>query len=75
VAAVQAEAGLALARLTEQPASQTAAAWPAAWALALQRLQPLRWLILGLSLAGAARLAIRPGTLIPLPVLRRMSGR
>lgn len=53
---VRAEAGLALARLREQPAA--ASAWPASLAATLNRLQAMRWLILGLSLAGAAWLAV-----------------
>ncbi len=55
-AQVRTEAGLALIRLREQPAS--APAWPVSLAVTLNRLQAMRWLILGLSLAGATWLAV-----------------
>jgi HEAT repeat protein len=54
--AVRAEAGQALARIPEQRAG---------WAPTLNQLQPLRWLLLALSLAGAAWLAVGRGALVP----------
>jgi len=39
----------------------------AAWAAALNQLQPLRWLVLALSLAGAAWLMIGRRSLVSLP--------
>jgi HEAT repeat protein len=56
VAEVQAEAGRAMARLAEQATPVTR--WPATWAPVLNRLQAMRWLVLALSLAGAAWLAM-----------------
>jgi HEAT repeat protein len=66
---VQAEAGLALARLAEAPA--VASHRPAALTSALGRLEPLRWLVLGLSLAGAAWLMLSGPQRSRLPVLNR----
>jgi HEAT repeat protein len=58
---VQQEAAWALTRLGEQ--ADTAARWPLAWAPLLVRFQAMRWLILALSLGGAAWLTAgkRPG--------------
>jgi HEAT repeat protein len=55
-AAVQAAAAWSLARIPAETAA--ASPWFADWAPVLNRLQPLRWLVLGLSLAGAAWLAM-----------------
>jgi len=68
-AVVQAEAGLALARLEEAPA--VTSRWPAALTTALSRLEPLRWLVLGLSLAGAAWLMLSGPQRRSVPVLGR----
>jgi HEAT repeat protein len=55
-ALVQAAAGRALIDMPQQiPA---ASAWPTSWAPALNQWQPVRWLVLVLSLAGAAWLAM-----------------
>ncbi len=53
---VRAAARWAAARLREQPAA--ASLWPANLAATLNRLQAMRWLILGASLAGAAWLMV-----------------
>jgi len=47
---VQTEVAWALARVPEQAAAH----WPASWAPTLSRFQAARWLVLALSLAGAA---------------------
>jgi HEAT repeat protein len=60
---VRAVAGQALSQLGEAPA--TAGRWPASWAPALRQLQPMRWLILGFSLAGAAWLSLGRRQLSP----------
>ncbi len=72
-AAVQAAARAALARVDEKP--PTVAPWPAIWAPILQRLQIMRWLLLALSLVGAAWLAVDRKSLPLLPVLQRDSRR
>jgi len=69
VAEVRAAAGQALSQLGETPA--VAARWPASWAPALLHLQPMRWIILGLSLAGAAWLSLGRRQLLPVPVRQR----
>jgi len=69
VAEVRAAAGQALSQLGETPAM--AARWPASWAPALLHLQPMRWIILGLSLAGAAWLSLGRRQLLPVPVRQR----
>ncbi len=66
--AVQPQLAWALARLPEQAA---AAGWTLALAPTLDRLQPLRWLILALSLAGAAWLVLVQPALVPASVARR----
>lgn len=71
VALVQAAAGRALATTPQQPAS--ARGWPESWAPVLNQWQPVRWLILGLSLAGAAWLAIGQRTLSLAHLPRRIS--
>ena len=69
VASVRAEAASALTRLPD--GASEAAGWPARWAPTLSRLEPLRWLLLGLSLVGATWLAAGRERLSPLPVPRR----
>jgi len=66
--AAQSQAAWALARLPQQTAT---ASWTLTLAATLDRLQPLRWLILGLSLAGAAWLALAQPVLAPAAVARR----
>jgi hypothetical protein len=65
-AEVRAQATWALARIPEQ--APTSVRLPADWASTLNRLQPVRWLFLALSLAGAAWLMIgdRVKTLVSL---------
>jgi HEAT repeat protein len=67
-ATVQAEANVALTRLHEPSAA--AATWVETLAVALNRLQPLRWLVLALSVAGAAWIGLGRGYLSPALVLR-----
>jgi HEAT repeat protein len=69
VAAVRSQASVALARIPENAAA--AAALPARWAPTLSRLEPLRWLLLSLSLAGAIWLAAGPQRLLAWPIVRR----
>jgi HEAT repeat protein len=73
VDAVQAEAGAALMRIEKQP--EMAARWPASWAPALSRFQALRWLVLALSLAGAAWLAVANTRPSLLPAFQRVARR
>ncbi len=68
-AAVQAEAGLALAQL--EASSASAPGWTAALASALNEFQALRWLVLGLSLAGAAWLVLGNPQRTVVPVFNR----
>jgi len=71
---VREQASQALAQLGEGAGQRArAAGWPRNWAPALNRLQPLRWLFLISSLAGAAWLALGQGRLSPLPLLRRIT--
>jgi HEAT repeat protein len=70
-AAVRARATSALARIPDDV--QASASWPARWAPALSRLEPLRWLLLVLSLVGAACLATGPDRWSLVPALRRSS--
>lgn len=72
-ASVQLAAAGALARIEGQQV--TAARWPASWAPTLNRLQPLRWSILGLALVGAVWLALGQKSLSPLVVLQRQERR
>jgi HEAT repeat protein len=66
---VQAEAGRSLARIEQEPVRTTS--WLASVAPTLNRLQALRWLILGISLAGAALLAATNTRLATLPVFQQ----
>jgi HEAT repeat protein/photosystem II stability/assembly factor-like uncharacterized protein len=68
-AAVQSAAESALVRIGQQP--HATVPWPASWAPTLNRLQPVRWFILVLSLVGAAWLALRNTRLSPVPVIPR----
>lgn len=71
---VREQAGQALSQLGELAGREgRAAGWPQNWAPALNRLQPLRWLFLAFSLAGAAWLALGQGPLLPVPLLRRIT--
>lgn len=71
---VREQAGQALSQLGERFGQQEqTAGWPQNWAPALNRLQPLRWLFLVTSLAGAALLALGQGRLSPVPWLRRFT--
>ena len=70
-AAVRAAADMALVRIGERPV--VGVRWPAAWAPALYRLQAVRWLVLGLSLAGAAWLAVGQRRLSLRPAPQRHS--
>lgn len=72
---VRSHAGEALGQLAERAGGRQGqtAGWPANWAPALSRVQPLRWLLLGLSLAGAAWLALGQGRLSAMPIARRRS--
>lgn len=65
-AAVRAEASRSLARLEQAPVST--AGWITGLALALDRLQALRWSILVMSLAGSAWLAMSDNRLAAWPV-------
>jgi HEAT repeat protein len=49
--------------------------WAARWALALNQLQPLRWLVLALSLAGAAWLMMGTKSLVTVPLRLRFRHR
>jgi HEAT repeat protein len=66
---VQIAAKWALSHLPEQPAA--ASGWATHWGPALGRLQPMRWLVLGLSLAGAAWLMMGSGSLATVPLRLR----
>jgi hypothetical protein len=69
---VRTAAEWALAHVPEQPAA--ASSWATRWVPALSRLQPMRWLVLALSLAGAAWLMRGAGSraaAIPLRLWRR----
>jgi HEAT repeat protein len=70
-AEVQVAAERALTRLPEQP--EAAGDWASRWAPVLNRLQPVRWLVLALSLGGAAWLILGRESLFaaPLEVLLR----
>jgi len=63
---VRAEAKQALSQLGEKP--RAADQQPVAWSLILGRLQPLRWLILGMSAVGAAWLALGNRRLVHAPI-------
>lgn len=66
-------AGRALARLRSEPV--TVARWPATWAPTLNQLQAMRWLVLALSLLGAAWLAGGQRQLLPIPLRERVRRR
>ncbi len=70
---VQLAATAALSRVEGRPV--VTAGWPATWAPALHRLQPLRWSILALTLAGAAWLVLGHKSLSLLPVSQQEEGR
>ena len=63
---VQVEARQALSQLAEKPSIAVDRAAP--WPLILSRLQPMRWLILVMSVAGAAWLAWGNRRLVPSPI-------
>jgi len=66
---VQTAAEWALARVPEQ--SEVAPGWAVRWAPALNQLQPVRWLVLALSLAGAAWLMMGTKSLVAVPLQLR----
>jgi HEAT repeat protein len=70
---VRSAAEQALAQLTQQPGSRQnlASGWRASLAPALNRLQPLRWLFLAVSLVAAAWLATGRGHLAPIALFQR----
>jgi HEAT repeat protein len=70
---VQTAAGWALSRVPVQ--SEGASSWAARWAPAFSRLQPVRWLVLALSLAGASWLMIGNNSLVSVPVRFRFRER
>lgn len=58
--------------LASVPAQSETAGWASRWAPALHQLQPVRWLVLALSLAGAAWLVMGSRSLASVPLrLRR----
>ena len=69
---VRVEAQQALSQLAEKP--RTTADQPVAWSFILGRLQPMRWLILGVSVVGAAWLALGNRRLVPAPI-KQQAGR
>jgi HEAT repeat protein len=66
---VQTAAERALSRVPVR--SEAAADWATRWAPALNQLQPLRWLVLGLSLIGGAWLMMGVGSLAAVPLRLR----
>jgi HEAT repeat protein len=66
---VRVEAQQALSQLAEKP--RVAADQPVAWSYVLGRLQPMRWLVLGMSVAEAAWLALGDRRLVPTPIRQR----
>jgi HEAT repeat protein/photosystem II stability/assembly factor-like uncharacterized protein len=70
---VQAAAGWALSRVPAQ--SEAAAGWAARWAPVLHQLQVLRWLVLAVSLAGAAWLVMGNEFLVAVPLRLRLRHR
>ena len=70
---VQAAASQALIRVPEPPARVSN--WAMRWAPALNRLQPVRWLVLALSLAGAAWLMMGTGSMSAAPLTLRLRQR
>jgi HEAT repeat protein len=67
---VQTAAEWALSRVPVQ--SEAASRWAARWAPTLSRLQPVRWLLLALSLAGATWLMMGTKSLVALPLRQRL---
>jgi len=65
-AVVRAEARQAVSQLAEKPGITVDK--PVPWSLVLGRLQPLRWLILGMSVVGAVWLAVGNRRLAPTPI-------
>jgi HEAT repeat protein/photosystem II stability/assembly factor-like uncharacterized protein len=72
-AAVQAQAGRALVRIEQEPIRT--GTWLASLAPTLNRLQALRWLILAMSMVGAAWLAATNRRLVTSPAPQRLSRR
>jgi HEAT repeat protein len=70
---VQTAAEGALSRVPMQ--SRAASSWAARWAPTFSRLQPVRWLVLVLSLAGAAWLMMGSKSLIAVPLRLRVRDR
>lgn len=70
---VQAAVGWALPRVPEP--STTVSGWAMRWAPVLNHLQPVRWLVLALSLVGAAWLMMGTGTMTALPLKLRLRQR
>jgi HEAT repeat protein len=70
---VQTAAEWALSRVPAQ--SEAASSWAARWAPTFSRLQPVRWLVLALSLAGAAWLILGTKSLVAMPLRRRLRHR
>jgi HEAT repeat protein len=66
---VQTAAERALSRVPVQ--SSAATGWAARWAPTFSRLQPMRWLVLALSLAGAAWLMMGTKSLVTVPLRLR----
>ncbi len=63
---VQTAAEWALSRVPVQ--SEGSSSWAARWAPAFSRLQPVRWLVLALSLAGASWLMMGNNSLVAVPM-------
>jgi HEAT repeat protein len=70
---VQTAAEWALSRVSVQ--SEAAPGWATRWAPTFSRLQPVRWLVLALSLAGAAWLMIGTKSLVVAPLRQRLRHR
>jgi HEAT repeat protein len=70
---VRDQAEWALSRIEQKPAAT--AGWLGAWAPTLSQLEALRWLLLGLSLAGAMWLAMGPARLSPIWLFERHNHR
>ncbi|MGD2205656.1 MAG: hypothetical protein PVH17_02650, partial [Anaerolineae bacterium] len=70
---VQTAAEWALSRVPVP--SEVAPGWAARWAPMFSRLQPVRWLVLTLSLAGAVWLAMGTKSLVSVPMRLRLRHR
>jgi HEAT repeat protein len=70
---VQTEAEWALSRVPVQTMATTG--WATHWAPTFSRLQPVRWLVLALSLAGAAWLMMDTRSLVVVPLRQRLRHR